>query len=135
MDFFLMAVALGYLQTGTNHLNRDLTGGALNRPFYASAAGSKLPGYAFTLLLWPVLRFMRRAPGIPATRTLAFASIEWGFCTVLSAASMAARRRAVRRRTARTGRIGPRYSADGDGRRRRHRRRPVGHPMSEYQLD
>jgi hypothetical protein len=37
------------------------------------------------MLLWPVIRLARRAPGITPLRTLAFCALEWAFMAMLSA--------------------------------------------------
>jgi hypothetical protein len=85
MDFVLVATGLGYLQAGSNLLQRDLGGTAMNRPLYMASGGAAPPHHIFAILLWPVIRVIRRGPGISPLRTLTFCALEWAFTTMLSA--------------------------------------------------
>jgi hypothetical protein len=84
MDLILIAIGLGYLQTGSNLLQRDLSGSALNRPLYANGSASPLPHYAIAVLAWPLIRLVRRPYGSSPLRTLIYCSLEWLFMAILS---------------------------------------------------
>jgi hypothetical protein len=85
MDFVLVATALGYLKTGSNLLQRDLGGRAMDRPLYMASGSAALPHHIIAVMLWPVIRLVRRAPGISPLRTLVFCALEWAFMAVISA--------------------------------------------------
>jgi hypothetical protein len=59
MALILFAIGLGYLQAGSNLLQRDMSGSALNRPLYANGSASPLPHYAIAVLAWPLIRMYR----------------------------------------------------------------------------
>jgi len=84
-DFVLVAIGLGYLQAGSNLLQRDLSGSAMNRPLYMASGGAALPHHIFAALFWPVIRVVRRGPSISPLRTLTFCALEWAFTAILSA--------------------------------------------------
>jgi hypothetical protein len=84
MDLILFAIGLGYLQTGSNLLQRDLSGLALNRPLYANGSASPLPHYAIAILAWPIVRLARRPYGSSPIRTLIYCSLEWLAMAILS---------------------------------------------------
>ena len=90
MDFILFAVGLGYLQVGSNLLQRDMTGVAMNRPLYMSSGASQFQHYAFTILLWPLIRLAHRPRGSSPPRTLGYCAIQVGFIAIVSAMLMAA---------------------------------------------
>lgn len=90
MNFILFAVGLGYLQVGSNMLQGDMTSAAMNRPLYASSGASQLQHYAFTILLWPLIRLARCPRGSSPLRTLGYCAIEVGVMAVISAVLMAA---------------------------------------------
>jgi hypothetical protein len=50
MALILFAIGLGYLQAGSNLLQRDMSGSALNRPLYANGSASPLPHYTIAIL-------------------------------------------------------------------------------------
>jgi hypothetical protein len=83
MDLILFAIGLGYLQTGSNLLQPDLSGSALNRPLYANGSASPLPHYA--ILAWPLIRLARRPYGTSPLRTLIYVVMEWLFMAIMSA--------------------------------------------------
>jgi hypothetical protein len=84
MDLILFVIGLGYLQAGSNRLQRDLSGPALNRPLYANGNASSLPHYAIAILAWPIVRLARRRYGSSPLRTLIYCVMEWLFMAVLS---------------------------------------------------
>ena len=90
MDFVLLALGLGYLQVGSNMLQRDMSGVAMNRPLYTSSGAAQFKHYAFTILLWLPIRLARRPRGSSLVRTLAYCAIELGFMAITSAVLMAA---------------------------------------------
>jgi hypothetical protein len=89
IDFVLVAIGLGYLKTGSNLLQRDLGGRAMNRPLYMTRGSAALPHHIVAILLWPVIRVMRRAPGISTMRTVVFCALEWAFMAMISAGLLA----------------------------------------------
>jgi hypothetical protein len=88
MDLILLAIGLGYLQAGSNLLQRDLSGPVMNRPFYADGKASPLPHYAIAILAWPLIRLARRPYGSSPLRTLAYCALEWVAMAILSALLM-----------------------------------------------
>jgi hypothetical protein len=88
MDLILFAIGLGYLQAGSNLLQRDLCGPALHRPLYANGNASPLPHYAIAVLAWPIARLARRRINTSSLRTLIYCALEWLAMTVLSLALM-----------------------------------------------
>jgi hypothetical protein len=85
MEFILTATGLGYLKTGSNLLQRDLGGRAMDRPLYMASGGAALPHHIVAVLLWPVIRVVRGGAGITPLRTLAFCALEWAFMAMISA--------------------------------------------------
>ena len=90
MNFVLFAVGLGYLQVGSNMLQRDMSSAPMSRPFYMSSGTSQFQHYAFTILLWPLIRLAHRPRGSSALQTLGYCAIELGFMAIISAMLMAA---------------------------------------------
>ena len=90
MDFILFAVGLGYLQVESNLLQRDMSGAAMNRPLYMSSGASRFQHYAFTILLWPLIRLVHRPRGRSPLRTLGYCALELGFMAIISAMLMGA---------------------------------------------
>lgn len=90
MDFIFFAIGLGYRQTGSNLLRRDLCSGVLNQPLYMHSGGARLPHHIFAALLWPTIRLARRSPRSSMLRTLTFCALEWAFAAILSGILMAA---------------------------------------------
>jgi hypothetical protein len=88
MNLILFAIGLGYLQAGSNLLQRDLCGPVLHRPFYANGSASPLPHYAMAVLAWPIVRLARRGYGTSPLRTLAYCALEWLAMAILSLALM-----------------------------------------------
>jgi hypothetical protein len=84
MDLILIAIGLGYLQTGSNLLQRDLSGSALNRPLYANGSASPPPLYAIAILAWPLIRLTRRPYGSSPLRSLIYGGLEWLAMAILS---------------------------------------------------
>ena len=84
MDLILFAIGLGYLQAGSNLLQRDLSGSALHRPFYANEGASPLPHYAIAVLAWPIVRLARRPYGTSPLRPVIYCALEWLAMAVLS---------------------------------------------------
>jgi hypothetical protein len=84
MELVLFAIGLGYLQTGSNMLQRDLSGSTLNRPLYANGSASPLPNYAIAILAWPIVRLARRPYGTSPLRTLIYCALEWAAMAILS---------------------------------------------------
>jgi hypothetical protein len=84
MDLILFAISLGYLQTGSSMLQRDLSGSVLNRPLHANNNASPLPHYAIAILAWPIVRLARRRYGSSPLRTLIYCAMEWLAMAILS---------------------------------------------------
>jgi hypothetical protein len=84
MALILFAIGLGYLQTGRNMLQRDLSGSVLNRPLYAKGNASLLPHYAIAILAWPIVRLARRPYGTSPLGTLIYCALEWLAMIILS---------------------------------------------------
>ena len=90
MNFILFAIGLGYLQVGSNTLQRDMIGAAMNRPLYMSSGASLLQHYALAILRWPLLRLARRPRGSSPLCTLGYCAIEVGLMAIVSAMLMMA---------------------------------------------
>jgi hypothetical protein len=84
MALILFAIGLGYLQAGSNLLQRDMSGSALNRPLYANGGASPLPHYAIAILAWRLIRLAHRPRGSSPLRTLIYCALEWLLLAILS---------------------------------------------------
>ena len=90
MDFVLVTIGIGYLQAGSNQLRQDLSGAAMNRPLYMASGSAALPHHIIAVLLWPVIRVVRRQPEVSPLRTLAFCALEWALMAIISAGLLGA---------------------------------------------